>query len=130
MAQPARGVPNVGPDGFHEVAHAELSSEVGINGEAIGAVAGNVAEVVLSRRSGFGVAHAARHELVDARLDVKAQLVVDRGGVGVRGAVGKAKEAAESGNARHVSWTARCSCWLEHAGHGFRVSVPFRELAA
>lgn len=43
----------------------------------IGAVPIPIAEIVLCHATRFGFWNAARHELVDAALDMKTELIVD-----------------------------------------------------
>jgi hypothetical protein len=48
-----------------------------IDRQHVGAVPIPIAEVVVRHATRFGFGNAARHELVDAAFDMKAELVVD-----------------------------------------------------
>src|SRR4029077_10674304 len=86
-----------------ELTHARLLREVGVDDDAVVAVAMHVAEFAQCDGARVPLGRAARDQFVDARLEVKAQLVVDR----ARRIAGRgAKESAKAGWADHVRWTA------------------------
>src|SRR6185437_9578056 len=87
-----------------------------------------IAELLQSQDARLRLQHPVRRQLVDTTLDVKAQLVVDRGHV--HAAARQAQHSADSVDARHGDGNRVGSGGLEYAVDRLGVALPVGELAA
>jgi hypothetical protein len=102
-------VPQLARDRVEEIHAPVLLEDLVVDGQRGGAVCVDVAEAASRLGFGTGPLHALRDALVDAPLEVEAELVVE-GAAGAVAGLGKAEDAAHERRllaaGRHVAGSA------------------------